>query len=129
MDDDRDILIAITAILADNGYLTETASDGRQGLQMFSADPPDLVLIDILMPEMEGIETIREIRASNDNAKIVAMSGGGGIRSEDLLRMASSLGADMTLAKPFTAEELLDTLKMALELTRVASAQELKNGD
>jgi DNA-binding response OmpR family regulator len=117
IDDDLNVLNTVTAILTGRGYKVATASNGKRGLAMFRATPPSVVLVDLLMPEMDGIETIREIRASEGATRIIAMSGGGSaLGDKDLLYMMLPLGADLTLAKPFDADTLVTTLEHALSL-------------
>jgi len=77
------------------------ASDGVRGLRMFRSEQPDLVITDIIMPEKEGIETIREIRGDCPDAKIIAISGGGRIGNMDFLKVAEKVGASEIIAKPF----------------------------
>ena len=67
----------------------------------------DLVVLEILMPEREGIETIREIRKSSNTVPVLANSGGDKTGWSDFLRMATVLGASDTMAKPFTATDFL----------------------
>jgi DNA-binding response OmpR family regulator len=114
IDDDEAVLAMMGTLLADHSYEVENAGDGNQGFRLFAANPPDLVITDIFMPNKEGFETIREMRRPRPDARIIAMSGGGRIRKTELLRMAMSLGADYGLAKPFDAEQLVGVIKSAL---------------
>ena len=86
--------------------------DGNDGLAKFRANPIDLVLMDLVMPTKEGIETIMELHREFSDAKIIAMSGA--IHSEGYLRLAGRLGASRTLDKPFTADRLLSAVDTAL---------------
>ena len=90
---------------------------------------PDVVLIDIVMPEQDGIGAILEMRSERPDAKIIAMSGEYGGRHAGYLTMASKLGADAVLAKPFGIEELMRTLHFVLrdgnsQLSRLAQETE-----
>ena len=114
IDDDPDVLLAIEILLSHLGYTVETARNGSEGLKMFRANAPDLVLTDIIMPEQEGIETIIEMRRLQPNARIVAMSGGGPMNRERLLDMTIKLGANDTIAKPFDDEQLASVIKRVL---------------
>jgi CheY-like chemotaxis protein len=67
--------------------------------------------MDILMPEKEGIETILEIRRHHDSVKIVAMSGGGRVGDTEFLNIAKKIGADRSITKPFTRDQLMTALK------------------
>ena len=90
------------------------ASNGNEGLQLYRANPTDLVIMDVLMPEKDGFETIVELRRKYPNVKIVALSGGSRIKGNSYLLIASKLGAQQTLPKPFNPEELLSTVREGL---------------
>ena len=96
------------------GYSVFQASNGRAGLKIFKAEQPDLVITDILMPEMEGIETIMQLKAAAWTPKIIAISGGGRLVGREFLKWARHLGADEVLAKPFRVSALLS---LAADLT------------
>src|SRR5690606_37152794 len=100
MDDDAIVRESLEHALTRAGHAVIAASDGRQGLRCYRENAVDLVVTDILMPEMEGIETIMAIRRENPRARIVAISGGGRTRSMDLLDVAEEFGADRVLRKP-----------------------------
>ena len=114
IEDDPDVLHAIEILLSNLGYKVETARNGREGLKKFRANAPDLVLTDIIMPEVEGIETIIAMRQLRPDAKIVAMSGGGPMNRESLLDMTVKLGATRSLAKPFDYDELVQVIARSL---------------
>ena len=114
IEDDPDALLAIEILLSQLGYQVETARNGREGLKMFRASAPDLVLTDIIMPEVEGIETIIAMRQLRPDAKIVAMSGGGPMNRESLLDMTVKLGATDSLAKPFDDDQLAQVVARSL---------------
>ena len=107
IDDDAMVRISIQRILEAEGYEVALAHNGREGLSLTQRLAPRLVITDIIMPEKEGIETIRDIRALDPAVRIVAISGDGIGPNVDFLRIARKLGADATLAKPFRREELL----------------------
>ena len=102
---------ALVSILAEQGYLTLVARDGRQGLQKFHESKPDLLLVDLMMPLMNGAEMIRELR--KDGAQkpppIILMSAA----HEHILKHYYT-GYDAYLKKPFTNEELLSLLQKLL---------------
>jgi two-component system, chemotaxis family, chemotaxis protein CheY len=116
IDDDAAVLHSLSAILEDAGFLVHTASDGVKGLAAFRAHRPTLVLTDIIMPEKEGIAVTMEIRRECPSARIIAMSGGGRIGKGDFLEIASELGADATLAKPFDGDQLLKAVLQAMKV-------------
>jgi DNA-binding response OmpR family regulator len=104
IDDDAHIRRLISRILRGAGHTVREATDGRSGLDLFTEAVPALVITDLVMPDKEGIETIREIHAQNASIPILAISGGG---TSIFLRAATGLGASASLEKPFGAGELL----------------------
>ncbi len=107
MDDDRSIRDLIREALERAGHRVIEAANGAAGLRAFEAEPFDLVITDVLMPEREGIETIRAIRLRHAPVRILVISGGGPHRQLDYLHVAEIFGADRSLAKPFRPSELL----------------------
>ena len=110
IDDEALVRQALTQVLEHRGYEVQCAPDGRQGLRAFHMRRPDLVISDIIMPEMEGIETIMELRILSRDCPIIAMSGGGRLGKADFLTAAMELGATASLRKPFETAELLRTI-------------------
>jgi DNA-binding response OmpR family regulator len=106
IDDDHAVRLTIQTFLERAGHEVVCASDGDQGLRAFVSVSPQLVITDIIMPNKEGIETIMQIRAHDATTPIIAMSGGGRVGNGDFLKMATRLGADQVLAKPFDRHEL-----------------------
>lgn len=104
IDDDPDIRETVKLMLRD--HFTITAVDGEDGLNMCRQSLPDLVLVDIVMPRKEGIETIIDIRKLWPDLPIIAMSGGWREFHQDYLNDAVALGANKMLAKPFKAADL-----------------------
>jgi CheY-like chemotaxis protein len=102
IDDNQAIRQLASKILADAGHVVHQAENGRQGLTCLREVHPDLVVTDMIMPDVEGIETIRAIRREMPTTPILAVSGSGGI----YLRMATQLGANAALEKPFPAKAL-----------------------
>ena len=114
IDDNSETMHALVVLLDASGIRVLTASNGVRGLQVIRESSPRVVLTDILMPGQDGLETIRAIRRAHPNVKIVAMSGGGQIGKEDLLRYARLLGADATITKPADADDLVQLLRSFL---------------
>jgi CheY-like chemotaxis protein len=96
----------VQRILVPEGHVVLEAENGAVGIDMVGSHAPDIVITDILMPEKEGLETIREIRRLKSGIKVIAMSGRGTTEDAPVLQWAERLGADATLAKPFRAAEL-----------------------
>jgi CheY-like chemotaxis protein len=113
--DDEDLIReVIREMLEPEGYVVLTAANGKEGLRLFHKELPDLIITDIFMPEMEGLETIRELRRHSPDVKIVAISGGGERGMVSFLSHARRFGALRTLEKPFSREDLLNNLKELL---------------
>jgi len=114
--DDDDLFRSMLAeILEMEGFEVESAADGDVGVAKFLAHSPEVVVTDIVMPEKEGIQTIRELLQVNPEAKIIAMSGGGRrATSDDYLALAEDLGAQRTLSKPFQSAELIEAIRTLL---------------
>jgi DNA-binding NtrC family response regulator len=105
VDDDSSMRIALTRILIAADHDVIVAADGLKGLAAYRAVPADVVVIDLVMPNKEGLETIIELRREFPQAAIIAMSGHR--RMDLMLRTAKLLGAVLTLEKPFEPEALL----------------------
>ena len=91
------------------------AGDGIEGLRVAADRPVDLVITDVVMPEMEGIGLIRELRKLMPAVRILAISGGGRLGPEDYLAVAKAVGADETLMKPFGRDRLLEAVDLLLD--------------
>jgi two-component system, chemotaxis family, chemotaxis protein CheY len=104
----------MSRILEAAGYTVVMANDGLQGVESFRKEHPDLVISDIIMPEQEGIATIRQIIGEKPDAKIIAISGGGRIGNTDFLQIAKKMGATDAIAKPFDPDDLLDRIATCL---------------
>jgi DNA-binding response OmpR family regulator len=115
IDDDNLVRAALIDMLQTAGFEVVAASNGRLGLELLETTPVDAVITDILMPEQEGLETIREARQRFPDIRILAISGGGAGGGEtQLLRFAESFGADQTLSKPFTGSQLVAAVRTLL---------------
>src|SRR3990172_11204918 len=110
IDDDDEVRETLCNILRSAGFEATVARNGKEGVRLFDAVGADAVVTDVIMPEMEGIETIRELRLRRAGVKIVAISGGGRTGVADYLALAKKFGADATLSKPFSRDELLAAL-------------------
>ncbi len=113
IDDEEQVRMIFQMALAQAGYRVLTAESGQHGLRLFQHQEVDLVLVDIFMPEMDGLELIQRLRASRPTSKIIAVSGGSW--EWDYLDSAKHLGANDTLKKPFSLQELLDVVSSQLK--------------
>lgn len=114
VDDDVTFRTMLKTKLSRMGHLVNEASDGAEAWKKFQVAPVDLVITDLIMPEVEGLETIQRFRKHGFKTKILAISGGGRMHSHDMLSVASHMGADAVLDKPFTHEELVAALTQLL---------------
>jgi DNA-binding response OmpR family regulator len=115
VDDNTELRSVIARSLRLAGHQVFTAENGKVALAILPKVTYDIVLTDIVMPDIEGLELIRSIRKVNPAARIVAMSGGGRGDAEDYLAMARNFGAAATLEKPFQLEDLAKTIDSVLE--------------
>ena len=92
------------------GYDVATADNGRIGIELYDKKPFDVVITDLIMPDMEGIETISILRKKNPEIKVIAISGGGRNSPDDYLHLAGKLGAAHTFAKPVDRKKLLNAV-------------------
>src|SRR4026208_903543 len=81
VDDEESILTSLSSILQDEGYDVVTVKNGGEALRIYTTDPPDLMLLDIWMPEMDGMETLRRVRVLVPAAQVMMMSGHGSIET------------------------------------------------
>lgn len=116
VDDEEQVRSMLKMVLEDAGHSVQDAADGKEALECFARRPAAVVVTDIVMPNKEGIETIMELRRSSHDVKTIAMSGGGRNSPENYLKLAMKFGANLTLAKPFTNQEILDAVNIVLEM-------------
>ncbi|HTV90484.1 MAG TPA: response regulator [Stellaceae bacterium] len=114
IDDDALVRGSVARMLRRWGYDVAVAEDGRRGLALFHDIEPRLVITDIIMPDQDGIETIREIRRVRPDAQIIAMSGCGRLGNLDFLNIAAKLGAGEVISKPFEPATLRDCVTRCL---------------
>jgi CheY-like chemotaxis protein len=110
IEDEEMVRDTFRQVLERAGYEVEVASNGKDGIARQIAQPADLVITDIIMPEKDGVETTIELKRRFPATRVIAMSGGGRIKNMDFLKQAKAVGADAILAKPFTRSELLEVV-------------------
>lgn len=117
VDDDTILRMALTRYLEKRGYLVQDVGSGIEALSIFEQDPPDLVVSDVMMPEMDGFEFCRRLRATRSGQLVpfIFLSSKGEV--EDRVR-GHSIGADDYLIKPFEPRELLAKIESQLERSR-----------
>lgn len=115
VDDDRSLREVLALHLEEAGYRVLQAGDGRQAIALCERHSPAVVVLDMVMPEVEGSETVRVLRERSPGVRILAISGCGQDAGRTYLRVAARLGAHATLAKPFRPDELLNAVKRLLQ--------------
>jgi DNA-binding response OmpR family regulator len=115
IDDDEVFLSAVGQLLAAAGHAVVTANDGLKGEKLFSAEPFEVILTDIVMPNREGLETIIRLHRDFPEVGVIAMSGGVA-SSRTYLELAGRLGAHRVLSKPFSSDELLATIAEVIRI-------------
>jgi CheY-like chemotaxis protein len=114
-DDDADIRRFLRNVLERAGYAVWEASDGKEAMALAHQMRLDLVILDLIMPEQEGFETIQALKREYPSLKIIAMSGAFSLEQQDgMLRIAQLFGAAAGLSKPFSASTVLKTLRAVL---------------
>jgi CheY-like chemotaxis protein len=110
VDDEQMVRNTLRKMLERAGHRVQEAEDGVQALQFLEKRSPDLVICDIIMPNMEGIETLREVKKLSPKVKVIVISGGARSGSLNYLSVAEKLGADAVMDKPFGSKKLIDTI-------------------
>lgn len=106
IDDDSDIRRIWATVLEVDGHDVKMAGDGAQGLELFKDNPVDVVVTDILMPVMDGLETVMAVKKTRPETKVIVVSGGGMQWPLTYLETAMRLGADLCFDKPLSIKDL-----------------------
>ena len=123
IDDEPSILNLVTAYLKQEGYQYKTASDGASGLQTARTYQPDLIVLDVLLPGMDGIELLTQLRRES-NVYVIMLTA----KTEEIDKLLGlSVGADDYLTKPFSPRELIARIKAALRRLHSDSSQPYRN--
>jgi len=114
IDDDDDLRMITAEILRSAGYKVDTAGDAKSGLALYRAGLHDLIITDIVMPEMDGLKLIDGLRQTPKPPRIIAMSGASNPSVPLYLSNAQQMGARRVLAKPIESNVLLQTVAAVL---------------
>jgi DNA-binding response OmpR family regulator len=114
IEDDDLVRSFVVRVLVAAGFAVLQAGNGREALRQVQAGKLDLVITDIVMPDMDGFETIRELRRIDGKVPIIAMSGGGKVDPHTYLDLARQFGARQILEKPFDRDMLLAKVSAVL---------------
>ena len=113
IDDEIIIIQLLTRLLQRSDYKVTVALDGKEGVELYRKEPADLVIVDIFMSEMDGLEVIRQLRAEFPDVHIIAISGA----PKNLLPEAEKLGANQVLRKPFNLDVFIRAVEEELGFT------------
>ena len=108
IDDEKHVRHLLKAVLESIGHQIVEATNGKDALQIIHSNPPSLVIVDMFMPEIDGIEIIKNMRGTQTDIKIIAISGRTTLDDVDVLEVAQRLGATHTLPKPFEIRHLIN---------------------
>lgn len=111
VDDNQEYLELLTEFLTASSYEVMPCSNGREALIKFTEFLPDIIVTDIVMPEVDGIELLLALRKINPESQVILMSGGNKGHASSYLQMAEKLGGNVILAKPFSLDVLLAEIK------------------
>jgi len=114
IDDNAQLREMLNLMLAQAGHEVVEAGSGETGVNLYREKPADVVVLDILMPEKGGLETIVELKRDFPNVKVIGISGGFQKKTDENQTLADLLGIQRTLSKPFAPEELLKTIREVL---------------
>jgi len=115
VDDETNILSSLKEILTDEGYVVSITNDGLDALDKIQTDPPDLLLLDIWLPGMDGIEVLKTVKTYHPEIEVLIMSGHGTI---DTAVKATKLGAFDFIEKPFSIDHLTQSVKNVLNIKK-----------
>ena len=118
VEDDESVRGVLRRMLERAGYTVVPTSNGKAALRTLEEGRFDLVITDIVMPEMDGIEFVRALRRMSVRPKVIAISGGRG-SATSYLAMALAFGAEATLAKPVSATELIEEIERVMRSARL----------
>ena len=111
IDDDPVLRRVITLALEAAGHTVLRCENGKKAIDFLAHQPADLLITDIIMPEMDGVETVRAARQLQPHLPILAISGGGSFDPGDYLGIAKAFGATAVLPKPFRPADLVKTVE------------------
>ena len=126
VDDDREILFSMAKLLEYEGFRVVKAGDGLEALERLNSEKPDLVILDIMMPKLDGISVLRTMRSRGNRTPVLLLTAKAEIDDKVL---GLELGADDYMIKPFEAEELLARIRLRTRQSSITQVNHLKFGN
>ncbi|GAE31278.1 MULTISPECIES: response regulator [Halalkalibacter] len=117
VDDQYGIRVLLSEILQKDGYVMSDAANGAQALKLVEKDRPDLVLLDMKIPGMDGLEILRRIKEHDESIRVIMMTAYGEL---NLINEAMSLGAVTHFAKPFDIDDIREVIRKTLEMEEIS---------
>lgn len=114
IDDDKEMLHLLRQFVAKMGYYVASFDDPQAGMSAIESQKFDLLITDILMPEVDGIEVLRRAKSANPNLNFIAISGGGNLIHVDYLAIVKTMGIKHTFEKPLNLSEMEKTIESIL---------------
>jgi DNA-binding response OmpR family regulator len=124
VDDNQDIVIIVTTILEAKGYVVQSASSGQEALSLLKGQKPDLIILDIMMPQMDGLEVLTRLKADQSTASIPVILLTAKIQENDIIA-GYKAGAEYYITKPFTPTQVLEGINLILGRDQGRSVESL----
>ncbi len=111
IDDEPEIRELLKEVFERKGYEAAVASGGKEGIKLYNESPADVVIMDIMMPDKDGFETMRDIKSDFPDANIIAISGGSAINAEKYKELLEHYGVKYTFQKPVGYKKLIAAIE------------------
>jgi len=128
VDDNIDSITILRSILETNGFAVRTAQSGRDALDLLAQEVPDVILLDVMMPEMSGLEVLERIKSNHETSRLPVILVTAKMQDEDVLT-GYQFGADYYITKPCTAKQLLYGIGLVLGKVEASTNQERREKD
>ena len=128
VDDNVDSITILRSILETNGFAVRTAQSGRDALDLLAQEVPDVILLDVMMPEMSGLEVLERIKSNHATSRLPVILVTAKMQDEDVLT-GYQFGADYYITKPCTAKQLLYGIGLVLGKVEASANQERREKD
>ena len=115
VDDEESVILVLTQLLKRAGYEVRSTQSAKDGFFLQRENPADLIIMDIFMPNINGLEAITRLKKTYPDTPIIAMSGGGSFAGRDSQELAVEKGADLTFRKPFKSADFVEAIRKVLD--------------